>query len=562
MKRPLLALTLAISFLLTATSSFAQTRTWYLDRAQISGAPDDGFMVWRPFMYEETRFYGMMALGYTLNPLHDGAVAKDSQTADRIQHPVKHQIIDYLSLGMEIAGRASFNIALPIAFFQGTGEDPAPREVGGGLDVKTVSLHDLRLDSRVKVYENDARKFRLGIGGAAFLATGDPNSFTSDDSASGWLYGATEYDFGKFLVAGQLGPHFRPEHAIGGANGDLFVGSELRWALGLYLPLRSGRVRLGAEIFGSTGIDKAGGEESTFFRGRNTNLEWLAQARLGIGQRQRTWAMFGAGTRLSAGYGSPDLRVLASIGTFFTLKDVPGKSPARKVSVVPDVEDYAKDSDKDGYPDDIDKCPDVKEDGKPPDPSDGCPAGSDRDHDGIPDTADACPDEPEDKDGVADNDGCPEDDADNDQIPDQQDKCPLEPGPKNKRAEKNGCPGLTKVTETGEVALLEPIQFDTGRATIKAVSFPILDEVVTLMKARPNIQMGIYGHTDDKGADEMNMKLSKDRAASVLKYIQNHGIAGSRMESEGFGETQPIDSNETPGGRAKNRRVMFKILKE
>jgi outer membrane protein OmpA-like peptidoglycan-associated protein len=562
MARSILSLLVLIASLVATTTAFAQTRTWYLDRAQISGAPDDGFMVWRPFMYEETRFYGMMALGYTLNPLHDSAVTKSATTADRIEHPVKHQIIDYLSVGMEVAGRASFNVALPIAFYQGTGEDPANRGVGEGLDVKTVSIHDLRLDTRVKVYENDARKLRLGLGGAAWIATGDPNSFTSDDSTSGWLFGAGEYDFGKVLFAGQLGPHFRPDHSIGGANGNLFVGSELRWALGLYLPLRSGRIRLGAEIFGSTGINNAGGEESTFFSGRNTNLEWLAQMRLGIGQRQRTWAMFGAGTRLSGGYGSPDLRVLASIGTFFTLKDVPGKSPDRKVSVVPDVDDYAKDTDKDGYPDDIDKCPEVKEDGKPPDPSDGCPAGSDRDGDGIPDTADACPDEPEDKDNVQDNDGCPEDDADNDQIPDQEDKCPLEPGPKNKRAEKNGCPGLTKVTETGEVALLEPIQFETGKATIKAVSFPILDEVVTLMKARPKIHMGIYGHTDDRGADDMNMRLSKDRAASVVKYIQNHGIAGSRLESEGYGETKPLETNDTPAGRAKNRRVEFKILKE
>jgi len=85
---------------------------------------------------------------------------------------------------------------------------------------------------------------------------------------------------------------------------------------------------------------------------------------------------------------------------------------------------------------------------------------------------------------------------------------------------------------------------------------------VILMRSRPNIQMGIYGHTDDRGADDMNMKLSKDRAASVVKYIATHGIAGSRLSSEGFGETKPLDSNDTAAGRAKNRRVEFKILKE
>jgi outer membrane protein OmpA-like peptidoglycan-associated protein len=318
----------------------------------------------------------------------------------------------------------------------------------------------------------------------------------------------------------------------------------MRWALGAYVPLRSGRIRLGAEIFGSTGLfTDAGGPDSTFFGSRNTDLEWLAQARFGIGQRQRWWAMFGGGTRLSAGYGAPNLRLLASIGYWFTLTDVEGKSPDKKIAVVPDVDDYAKDTDKDGYPDDIDKCPTIPEDGKEPEPTDGCPAGSDRDNDGIPDAADACPDVPEDKDGVADSDGCPEDDADNDQIPDKEDKCPMEVGlPNKKKPEKHGCPGLTKVTEEGEVALLEPIQFEFGKAVIKPQSYEILDEVVAVLKARPKIRMGIYGHTDSKGADELNLKLSKDRAASVVRYITGKGIAGNRLESEGFGETKPVDT--------------------
>src|SRR5262245_5687143 len=92
----------ALSFTLPAS---AQTRTWYLDRAQISGAPDDGFMVWRPYMYERTRFYGMMALGWTLNPLRKGTVASNGTVANRIDNPVKDQFIDYLSAGMELTGR-------------------------------------------------------------------------------------------------------------------------------------------------------------------------------------------------------------------------------------------------------------------------------------------------------------------------------------------------------------------------------------------------------------------------------------------------------------------------
>jgi outer membrane protein OmpA-like peptidoglycan-associated protein len=535
--------TLAALLVLTLSgSASAQSTTWYLDRAQISGAPDDGFMVWRPQMHERSRFYGMMAVGYTLNPLRDSTVTDNATTADRIQNPVSGQLIDYLSAGMELAGRAGFNVALPIAFYQFTGEDPSNRGVSGGLQVRKTSIHDLRFDGRFKVHESNNHKFRLGLGGAIWAPTGDPNSFTSDDQTTGWLFGSTEYDFGKVLISGMIGPHFRPQRSIGGTNGALFIGDELRWAAGLYVPLRSGRVRLGGEVFGSTGLFTDAGDpsgESTFFGKRNTDLEWLAQARFALGQREKTWAMFGGGTRLAAGYGAPDLRILVSIGHYLYLTDVEPKSPPKKVRVVPDVNDYALDTDKDGYPDDIDKCPTVPEDGKPPDPSDGCPAGSDRDNDGIPDSADACPDTPEDKDGIQDSDGCPEDDADNDGIADKDDRCPLEPGLKNKNAEKNGCPGLTKVTEEGEVALLEPIQFETGKATIKPVSFPILDEVVALMKARPKLRIGVYGHTDDRGADD---------------------IDAGRLESEGFGETKPIADNGTAEGRAKNRRVEFKIL--
>jgi outer membrane protein OmpA-like peptidoglycan-associated protein len=355
-----------------------------------------------------------------------------------------------------------------------------------------------------------------------------------------------------------LGPHFRPEQSISGTSADFALSSEMRWAVGAYIPLRQGKIRLGAEVWGTTGLTEAGGE-STFFAEKNTDIEWLAQARFALGQRQRTWVMAGGGTRLSAGYGAPDFRLLASIGHWFTLGDVDPKSPPPKIKIVPDVEDYDKDTDGDGYPDSIDKCPTIKEDGKEPDPTDGCPTGSDRDGDGIPDDADSCPDVPEDKDGVEDTDGCPEKDADNDKIPDTEDKCPTEPGPRRKEAEKNGCPGLTKVDEEGNVALLEPIQFDTGKATIKPVSFPILDEVVILMQSRPNIRMGIYGHTDSVGGDAMNLQLSKDRAKSVVDYIARKGVARNRMESEGFGETKPV-APDTPAGRAKNRRVEFKIL--
>lgn len=554
----------------TVSPAAAQTKTFYLDRAQLSGAPDDGFMVWRPQMYKETRFYGNVAAGFTLNPLRTNNLETEDYEGTRylVEDAVDSQILLYPSVGMEITRRVGLNLMVPIILYQWMGNDPVEEGVGeGGLTGQNSAFMDMRLDLRVLAWENDARTTRLGLGGALYLPTGLSTGFSSDRQTTAYVYGAAEHDFESFLLSGTIGTHFRPDRVIGGANSDLVVGSELRYAFGGYVPLRE-KLRVGVELWGTTGItsidDKRTPPEShnTFFGGNNTTIEWLAQARYLLDQRDRVFVNAGAGTRLSGGYGAADVRILASIGTYVTLKDWEPDSPHRMVVATPDVPDYDPDRDGDGYPDSVDKCPDVKEDGKPPNPTDGCPMEPDADKDGIPDSRDKCPNDPEDKDGIQDEDGCPEEDADNDKVPDVEDKCPLEPGPRSKIAEKNGCPSLTKVTEDGEVALMRPIEFDTGKATIKPVSYEILDEVVTLMEAREDIRIFISGHTDNKGGHDMNVQLSKDRAASVMKYIVGKGIKASRLSSEGYGPDKPKADNNTEEGRAKNRRVDFKILEE
>ncbi|MEO7035060.1 MAG: OmpA family protein [Polyangiaceae bacterium] len=556
----LLAAAAAAGTCFAASSAHAQSGTFYLDRAQISGAPDDGFMVWRPYLSAKTRFYANAILGYSHNPLRADTVTDDPTTQSKIDNPVEGQLTTYLSVGTEVANRLSINLMLPITALQITGNDPAGEGVGsGGIGDSKVLLQDLRLDARVRSWETDNHLLRVGGGLAMWLPTGNTDAFGSDGAVTGYLYGSAEFNFGKFFLAGNLGPQFRPERSIGGTNGALFIADELRYSGGLYMPLRDGRVRLGGELWGTTGLESAGGQ-STFLTAKNTDLEWLAQIRYTLDDRKRWYAEGGFGTRLAAGYGAPDFRMLFGIGTYVTLLDFEGKSPPRKMHVAPTVDDYDRDSDGDGYPDAIDKCPTEKEDGKPPDPTDGCPAASDRDGDGIPDSVDQCPDKAEDKDGIQDDDGCPEFDVDNDGVPDSEDKCPTQPGPRSSVAEKNGCPSLTKVTEDGSVELLQPIEFETGRAVIKPGSYPILDEVVTLMKSRGSIKMGVSGHTDSRGVASNNMKLSGDRAAAVMAYLVSHGIAQDRLQSQGFGQTKPIADNGTDAGRAKNRRVEFKIL--
>jgi OmpA-OmpF porin, OOP family len=546
--------------LLSSGEARAQATYFQLDRAQISGAPDDGFMVWRPVGSEENRVFVNGALGYSHNPLRNETVTENPSVQQRIDNPVQGQFITYLSGGAQVLKRLTVGMTLPINLLTIYGNDPQALGVGGGgIGDTPVAVGDLRLDIRVKTWETDSQWLKFGLGGALFAPTGNRGAFAGDGYASGSLYVASELDFGKFMLSGNLGPHFRPEGSIGGSEGSLFLGSDLRWAFGAYLPLREGKVRLGGELWGTTGMTSVEGE-SKFFHGANTDLEWLAQGRFTVDPRDRLYVQVGAGTRLTTGYGAPDFRILGSVGTYWNFIDFVSKSPVHRYHGSSDVDMYDRDTDGDGYPDSVDGCPTEKEDGKPPQATDGCPGSSDRDHDGILDVNDQCPDKAEDKDGVQDDDGCPEDDADSDGIPDVQDKCPTEPGKRSPIAEKFGCPSLIEMGPDGSVQILKPIEFETGRATIKPISFPILDDVVDLMKGRPSIKIGVYGHTDSKGLPANNLNLSRDRAAAVRNYLQGKGIAASRLQSEGFGQTKPIAPNETEDGRSKNRRVEFKIL--
>jgi OmpA-OmpF porin, OOP family len=214
------------------------------------------------------------------------------------------------------------------------------------------------------------------------------------------------------------------------------------------------------------------------------------------------------------------------------------------------------DNDADGINDDIDKCPNDPEDRDGFQDDDGCP-DPDNDGDGLNDTIDQCPDKAEDKDGFEDDDGCPDLDNDKDGIPDLTDKCPNEPAP----GTADGCPQkyqLIVVTQK-KIELKQTVYFDTNKARIKPVSFPLLNEVGQAMADNPTIQVEIQGHTDSQGSDGFNLKLSQRRAESVRSYLIKRGVAADRMVPKGYGERVPIADNRTKAGRAENRRVEFVI---
>lgn len=173
------------------------------------------------------------------------------------------------------------------------------------------------------------------------------------------------------------------------------------------------------------------------------------------------------------------------------------------------------DSDGDGVADATDLCPNVK--GTLPS---GCPA--DRDTDGVADTDDSCPDVA----GSVANKGCPE----------------------IKEEEK-------KKLESKLNMVAKLIQFETGSATIKSISYKELDEIVAIMNQYPASRFNVEGHTDNTGNATNNTVLSGKRADAVKAYIASKGISESRLNAAGFGSSRPIASNATPAGRTQNRRV-------
>ena len=123
-----------------------------------------------------------------------------------------------------------------------------------------------------------------------------------------------------------------------------------------------------------------------------------------------------------------------------------------------------------------------------------------------------------------------------------------------------GVPNLAPI-EIGQVFRLNNVFFDFDKFDLRNESFAELDRVVKFLNDYPNVEIELSAHTDAKGSDTYNFTLSDNRAKSVREYIISKGIAVARVISRGYGEQQPVSTNDNDEGRQLNRRVEFKILK-
>ncbi len=247
------------------------------------------------------------------------------------------------------------------------------------------------------------------------------------------------------------------------------------------------------------------------------------------------------------------------------------KDSIDRCSAIPGLVEFAgcADTDLDRIPDYEDECPEIKgtsqfkgckdTDGDMiADPVDACPAevGSsatngcpDNDNDGIRNSEDSCPEIA----GTKAGNGCP--DTDGDGIIDSQDACPKVAG----TTDGNGCPVVSEEILKEINVIFSNLNFASNKATIAPSSLPSLDRLSQIMNEDKALIISIEGHTDSRGNDDYNLQLSRDRALAVKTYLIRKGVVAGRISSTGYGETQPLASNDTADGRNRNRRVELNL---
>ncbi len=547
---------------LWTTGAAAQDVGFALDQFRSAETPTDGFSVSRPTVLPHLRGAAQLTLDYALNPLvREVEGMEDSEL-------VGDQVVATVAVSLGLFDRAQAFVLVPISLLL---------DGDGVTSIEDQGFSDPTLGARLALVGDDQAKFalaaQLGISLPLAELSADTQRFTGERTVGFMPEVIGELRLGeRFRGAANLGARVRGGSELEGLD----VGSELTWNIGIEL-LASQQFSVHFETYGATGF-------SAFFEREETPVEVIGGLRI----RPVDGFVVGlaGGTGITPGYGASQFRGVLSIGYAPPAEDLPEPPPpplpadddrdrdrvANDDDGCPDDPEDADDfqdedgcaeddNDNDGVPDESDAAPNEPEDVDQFEDEDGAP-DPDNDQDNIEDGSDRCPIEAEDRDNIQDEDGCPETDADGDTINDPDDHCPITPGIINQRnPECTGCPALACMSEPGVIRILQRIEFENNSDALRAQSTPVLEAVKTVLETNPQIRrLRVEGHTDDRGNDTANMDLSRRRAASVVTWLTTNGIAADRLESEGFGETRPLQPNTNNANRQANRRVEFHIV--
>ena len=506
------------------------------------------------------RFSAGLTLDYAKRPLgiYD---ADDELVADLLAH----QLYGHLGASFVFLNRLRLGFSVPVALYQEGGD----AMVNGTRfsAPNAVAMGDLRLSADVRLFGQYGDAFSLAFGAQLYLPTGKRGQYTGDEGVRVQPRVMVAGEVGNFVYAAKVGFHYRANED-GSLNGDFKLGSELNLGVAIGWQFLDKKLLVGPEFNGGTVVTQGG---------KNTFDDKTSPAEVLLGARYA----FDSGVTLAGGgglglwraLGSPQMRWVLSVGYEMPVVQ---KKPDFDSDGVPDEldacprvagaasDDPAKhgcplDTDEGGIPDDKDACPDVPGQPSKRPERHGCPP--DCDGDSIVDAEDACPE----LSGKANADpklhGCPVNpDRDGDGILNEKDACPDVKGAPSKHPERNGCP---RVFIQGEqIVIQDQVRFVTGSAKIAKTrqNERTLKAVKVILESTPRIHLvRVEGHTDNVGTAAYNRKLSAERAASVIQWLIDAGIAEERLSSEGFGPDQPIAPNETAKERALNRRVEFHI---
>jgi outer membrane protein OmpA-like peptidoglycan-associated protein len=429
---------------------------------------------------------------------------------------IEHRLTGDVSVSIALWRRLQIALSLPVTFYQ-TGQAPPPppldasgQPIGGpppSANIASAGQEDLRLSFKGVFWNNrnfDILGTHFGIGGVADLSlpTGNASSYLGSRLPSLTLKAVASVNWRRLTASLTFGGLFSSAEQIYNVKTGLGIvfGGGLQVEMFRYHLMPFYAV---AEVFGSSVL-----QDPAFISAKNTP----AEATLALKTSYREWTFFvGGGPGISPGFGVPNGR--AYLGATYAWRSIPQ---------VPKPEAPH------------DECPNL------PGAQRTMPPGM------IKNPAGECvmPPPPP--------------------PPPPPPEPPMVCGPDQEGPDCHPKPKPAHVeVKKDRLVLTERIFFDFDKDTIKPISFGILDEVVQVLQARLDIKrMQIEGHTDNKGSDPYNLNLSNKRAASVVRYLKEHGVSADRLSSIGFGFRCPLVSNATPDGQAQNRRVDFIILEQ
>ncbi|MCA9667026.1 MAG: OmpA family protein [Myxococcales bacterium] len=454
--------------------------------------------------------------------------------------PLRHRLSAELALAVGLFGRAQLALSLPMMLRQ-SGERNALTASG------ETGLGDLRIEPKVVIIKNRCGGgLRDGLGlaliGALTVPSGREEVLMGDSSVTFTPKLVADYCTASgLLVALDVGYKVRERVKVR----DVTVGGELRLGLGAQVPL--GHFGLAALAELQAAFDTASSDSDP--RGlvaRKVPMELRGGLRWRHARRGIV-ATLAVGAGLTRAYSAPDARVLLSLSYALGADKEPAAPPPRPVLVPSEPPPLVRERPIGAAAFDASARRD-------PDP----------DGDGLVAPQDRCPNDPEDRDGFQDHDGCPDLDNDGDGILDVDDKCPLQAEVVNGVDDDDGCPDSGKggvTVSKGRVNVDKTIFFKPASDVLDERSKPTLRQVAAVLKQHKEItKLRVEGHTDNRGDKEMNVDLSERRARRVLEFLVSAGVGRHRLEAKGFGWTKPIASNDSASGRAKNRRVVLRIL--